>query len=534
MRKVAIEFKKGQIAAKQKGVDTLAVYGKYDEYAAKRKADAQAHAQDTTAAGTVTQQNQTAAGEGEAQSGKANSEQEKGKGQAGQKAAVDLPEPESRGFWGRIIGRIKRWAKNKAAEIFGWIQEKIANVILKGLCGVSMADMKAYSTALKNQQARAKGVADTGVETSGKAGEKQDEVKTTAQTETAKAEADIAEADTNITEADTFLSDINNFEQQLKGEMVQAQSFVAQITAEVTAARAKDKEEKAKEAEEAAKAAAAQKAAGDQDAQSPDQPADNTADTDGDGTPDMSIDNGAPAMDATSPDQEQEEEKDPNEEANLAVVKEAVDYVGGAGDTAVQQLEGKKEDYKNQLKAATTNRDAGQTKEIEPVADEIVKEFQSTLSEMKTQLATIEGASDAAVEAIVAIAGDLDKAIETANTALDDAFTKLYDQIKGSSKKTGAKVMDMVNDKAKPVEDFAQDKLDQVEPTAEKAWNKGKDVVGAVANPVGDAMENAGAAVVDGTARATIGAGWVTAKTLQAAGEAQAQNAEYGVPMMPY
>ena len=105
--------------------------------------------------------NATAATAGESKSGEGAAKQDEAKNTAGQKASVDLPEPEVRGFWGRIIGRIKRWAKQKAAELFGWIQEKIANVILKGLCGVSMADLKAYSGALKNQQNAAKTVADT-------------------------------------------------------------------------------------------------------------------------------------------------------------------------------------------------------------------------------------------------------------------------------------------------------------------------------------------------------------------------------------
>ncbi len=96
-----------------------------------------------------------------------------------------------------------------------------------------MADMKAYSGALKTQQARAKGVADTGSETTDKASAKQDEVKSTSEKETAEAEKGIAEADTNIQEADTFLQDINGFEQQLKAESTQANQFISQITAEV-------------------------------------------------------------------------------------------------------------------------------------------------------------------------------------------------------------------------------------------------------------------------------------------------------------
>jgi|GEM_PF-1792902 len=542
MRKVAIEFKKGQVSAKQKGVDTLAVYGQYEKYAEKRKQDAAAHKTETDAAGQTAQANQGAAGEGANESGKAGSEQDKGKGQAGQKAAVDLPEPESRGFWGRIIGRIKRWAKNKASEIFGWIQEKIADVIIRGLCGVSMGDMKAYSGALKNQQARAKGVADTGAATTDQAAAASEKTKTTSETETSKAEADIAQADTNLVEADTFLGDINNFEQQLKAEMIAAQAFIQQITAEVTAARAKDKEDKAKAAEEAKKRAA-------DAANGSDSTTAATASTDSSSGVSSSTDTTADQantsdetnssqpgdVSASSSDQDpavatttegQDEEKD---EANDAIVKEAVAYVGGAGETAVGQLEGKKDDYKNQISAAVTNRDKGMTKEIEPLADEIVSHFKEVLGEMKGHLGEIEGSSDAAVEAVCSIAGDLDDAIATAHKALDDAFTGLYEKIKGSDKTKTAQVMDGINDVAKPYEDQAQSSMTAAEPVADRAWDHGKDVVGAVANPVGNWVEDRAVGAVDLTTRAAVGTGYGVGVGMEAYGEA----ASYGVPMMP-
>lgn len=549
MRKIAIEFKKGQVSAKQKAVDTLATYGKYDEYAAKRKAEAQTHKADTQAAGQVTQQNQAAAGDGAQQAGKANDEQNKGKDQAGQKAAVDIPEPESSGFWGRIIGRIKRWAKSKAMAVMGWIQEKIADVILRGLCGVSMADMKAYSGALKNQQARAKGVADTGAETSDKAGAKADEVKSTSEKETGEAEKSIAEADTNIQEADTFLQDINGFEQQLKAESTQANQFISQITAEVQ----KKREEK-KAADEKAKADAAAAAAAQQQMQGA------TADTDGDGQPDQSVP--APAADASSsdggtpdaaspdastadpaaaasPDEAGHDtaSDDADEAANAALIKDAANYAAGAADTGVSQVEGKAEDYKNQIKAATTNRDkkmaqamATGSADIGDGATAIVAELKTEVGEAKQQLADIEGGSDAAAEAVVAIAKTLDDHIKHANEALDKAFLSLYEKIKASAKTTGAAVMDKVNDVAAPVNDAATSFLDNNEGKADAVYNAGADVVGAVANPIGDGMTSAAAWGVDKMARVP----GVAVAGAQAYGQAQVDAGPYGVPMMPY
>jgi hypothetical protein len=524
MRKIAIEFKKAQVAAKQQAVDTLAVYGKYDEYAQKRQADAKKHAADTNAAGTTAQANTTAAGAGETSSGEGAAKQDEAKGTAGQKAAVDLPEPEVRGFWGRIIGRIKRWAKQKAAELFGWIQEKIANIILKGLCGVSMADLKAYSGALKNQQNKAKGVADTGAKTSETAAAKETEVKTTAQKETAKAEADIAECDQNTTDADTFLQDVNNFEQQLKAEAANAASFIQQVTAAVTEERNKRKqaEEKAKQDAEKAAAAAAAAAAGGANMSSADQ---NQSVDPSSTEPNMSVDDGSGgATDEHEGGQGEGEESDP---ANDQIVTDTKSYIVGAGDTAVTQLESKKDDYKNQIEAATTNKDKKMAKAIEPQADEIITEFKGHLQEVRTELEKLTGSSEDVVSAVVDQAKSVDSAIAHANQTMDSMFTSLYDKIKGSKNTLGKQVVGGINDMGAGVNDAAQKGLDWAEPGAEKAWSATKDVAGAVGNPIGDAAEWAGSKVVGGMGY--VGAGAVVG--LNEYGKAQANS---GVPMIPY
>ena len=528
MRKIAVEFKKAQVAAKQQAVDTLAVYGKYDEYAAKRQADAKAHGADTAAAGTAVSANAKAATAGETSSGEGAAKQDEAKGTAGQKASIDLPEPEVRGFWGRIIGRIKRWAKQKAAELFGWIQEKIANIILKGLCGVSMGDLKAYSGALKNQQNAAKGVADTGAKTADTAAAKETEVKTTAQKETAKAEADIAECDQNTNDAETFLGDVNNFEQQLKAESANAAAFISQVTAAVTAERAKrkaDEEKAAQEAEkEAAAAAAAAAGANGDPANASTEPNQSTepvqaTSNDTGQTDDAGADPTAPAA------AEGGDEEDP---AALEIIGETKSYIGGAGDSAVSALESKKDDYKNQIVAATTNKDKDMAKEVGPKADEIITEFKGHLTEVRSTLESITGTGDDVVAAIVEQAKGLDEAIAHANETLDSMFTSLYDQIKSSKTSgMGAKATEAINDAAAPVNDAAQGALDAAEPGAEKAWAGAKDVAGAVANPLGDAAEWGGSKVVGGAAWLGAGAMVGMAKS----GEAQAQA---GVPMIPY
>ncbi|MBK9035012.1 MAG: hypothetical protein IPL61_27740 [Myxococcales bacterium] len=541
MRKITIEFKKGQVSAKQKAVDTLATYGKYEEYAAKRKAEAATHKADTQAAGQVTQQNQQAAGDGATQAGQADAKQNEGKSAAGQKAAVDLPEPESKGFWGRIIGRIKRWAKNKAAEIFGWIQGKIADVILRGLCGVSMADMKAYSGALKNQQARAKGVADTGAETSDKAGG-----------EGRRGQDDLAEGDRGGREVDR-----RGRHQPHRGRHVPAGHQQLRAAAQ---GRGRDREPVHLADHRRGEAGPRRRQGGRGEGQVRGGGGQGGARGRGPGRRDRRHRRRRPARPERAARAVVERavveravieragrrrgrgqrrragaaDEEADEAHNAALVRDAASYVAGAADTGVAQVESKVEDYKNQIKASTTNRDKKQTAQLEAGnadigdgATDIVAELKTEISGAKTQLLEIEGGSDAAVSAVTAIAETVDKQLQQANEALDKAFLSVYEKIKSSARTTKSAALEGVNGVAAPVTNAVQGQLDKREGTADAVWNTGADVVGAVANPVGNAATDAAAWTVNKAAWAGAG----TIYGMEQYGEAQAQG---GVPMMPY
>ena len=75
MRRVAVEFKKAQIDGKQKAVDTLAVYGRYQEYAKLRSASAQQNQAASHTAAASTQQNVDHAGQTQAQAGQGEAKQ---------------------------------------------------------------------------------------------------------------------------------------------------------------------------------------------------------------------------------------------------------------------------------------------------------------------------------------------------------------------------------------------------------------------------------------------------------------------------
>ncbi len=237
MRTVAGEFKKAQADAKQKAVDELALMGKFQEYA-KARQDAAKHNQTESknVAGDA-QSNVTNANSGATAGSQGAAKQAEAKGKASGNAVPELPEPQADSWWKRILLAPLRWAKNKAMQAMGWVQEKIASVILRGLCGVSMGDLQQYAGAMKRQQASAHQVADGAATTSTKADQVNVKLGGDASKEAQIAAAAVGECDTNIMDADAFLADINNFEGQLAEEKAHASTFLAQVRAAARAER---------------------------------------------------------------------------------------------------------------------------------------------------------------------------------------------------------------------------------------------------------------------------------------------------------
>src|SRR5262249_59788435 len=88
MRQVAVEFKNAQIKGKQAAVDTLAVYGRYQEYAQKRAAAAQSNQAAAHTTGQNAQQNADHANQSQTQAGTGETEQKQAKGAADGKDAT--------------------------------------------------------------------------------------------------------------------------------------------------------------------------------------------------------------------------------------------------------------------------------------------------------------------------------------------------------------------------------------------------------------------------------------------------------------
>ncbi|HEX4454429.1 MAG TPA: DUF4157 domain-containing protein [Kofleriaceae bacterium] len=469
MRKVGVEFKKAQIEGKQKAVDTLAVYGRYQEYAKLRAAAAQAHQQATGATIQSTQQNVASAGASESHAGQGESKQGEARGAANQKAATELPEPEDRGFWGRVLGAVKRWAKDKAAQVFGWIQEKIASVVLKGLCGVSMGDMRDYAGALKRQQAAAHGVAQGGAQTAGQANQTAIKLGADATKEAQGAADAIGECDRNITDADNFMADIATFEQQLAEEKAFAQTFLAQLHAEVAAAQAKQKADAAAETQRDARASAAG----------------TTAAAGGGGVAAvamaaMTASATTPQPQAPAPQPQPEPEVATNDSGDTAAVHSASQYVAGQGDSMTGQLESRADDYHNQLKLALTNHTGKDAQGVDlqgpakKASKQIVDEFKTVAQHTKTDM---DGFSNMSIDpssaqkiadTIIQSADHLQDAFSHTEQALDDLFERTYAGIRDGKRTLKSRMLDGANQVGDGVTNQA---IDKSLPTMTTAWN---------------------------------------------------------------
>jgi hypothetical protein len=424
MRKVAVEFRKAQIEGKQKAVDTLAVYGRYKEYAKLRQQAAQAHQQASGETRKDAQDNVTNASQSQAHASAGEQKQGEAKGAAQDRAAVDLPEPESRGFWDRILGAVKRWAKNKAAQLFGWIQEKIASVVLKGLCGVSMGDLREYAGALRRQQLAAHGVADGAAQTAGQAEQASVKLGNDANKEAQSAADAIGECDRNIVDADHFMQDITSFEQQLSEEKAHAQAFIAQIQAAVHTEQA----QKHKAASVAGPAPGGP-------------PAATTAATPGPAPGPAP----APAIDPTvAPADEPAgaDATDPNGETDVGHLHAASALVTSSADSMASQLEARADASQHDFALALTNRtgkDAGGKDLQDPAkkgAKQIIETFKEHAAEIKRDMEGLQhmsldpSTSRQIADTIIQAAEHLEHDFHDSQQALDELFARTYQAIK--------------------------------------------------------------------------------------------------------
>ena len=256
MKLVAYAFHKSQLEAKSKAMEAAAAYASSGDDAAKKQDHAQQHASsfkpsidEATASGAS-----AAKGGAHAQDGKAKQDQGQANGGGSPQPAPDPGEKPSR--WHpikRIWWSVKKWAADASATVFGWIQTQIASMVLRGLCGVSMDDMSAYTTALHHRMAFSKTTGTKGVDETNRAKDESAKTESKSKTYAEQAMDDARECDQNISDADGFVKDVEATEREVAAEQARAVQFLADLKTAVAAERARQAEDKAKKAADAAK-----------------------------------------------------------------------------------------------------------------------------------------------------------------------------------------------------------------------------------------------------------------------------------------
>ena len=259
MKAVAFAFKKQQAEARKKAYEAATTYSKSGEDAEKKADAAKAH---TAALGPTIDEAKTSgthAASGGEQADKGTSEQGKGSGTSSTPAPKADPGSKP-SMWHpikRIWWYVKQWASEKAAAVFGWIQNQIASLVLEGLCGVSMGDMKAYTEALRHRMEFSKISGTQGVAAAQRAMAESGKNKSESKSYEQQALDDAADCDTAMGDADAFAASVEQTQQELVQEQAKAKDFLASLKAAVAADKAQREADKAKKATEAKAASSA-------------------------------------------------------------------------------------------------------------------------------------------------------------------------------------------------------------------------------------------------------------------------------------
>jgi hypothetical protein len=425
MKETAARFKRAQAEAKKKALDTAAIFDKYEQKSTEKQAHADQHKagiagskEEANAAGAQAQHGTNSAQEGE---GKQN------ESKSNSSAEAHTPDPGEKPGWThpfkRIIWKIKKWACEKAAKVFGWIQEKIASLILEGLCGVSMGDLKEYTTALHHRMDFSKGVAVTAEGATDGAKGKEGETKGKAKDYGEEALNDAKDCDQNMADADKFLADVSITEQELAQEQEKAASFIAGLKKEA-------------QAEKDRKTAAAKKKEEEQQKQA-------GAPHEGDQG------HAASHAQAAAPDhKEQHQAKAENSKkaqkpdvpaADKGKVKSAAGYVASRIPQYRQQLVASRDNQ--QVKLDTARAKAKSSNHLR-IGDSVINAFDTATGDVRAQMERVAGgdfntadAIHGAAEQIKQAAKGVDGAIDSANQGLNGAFRLAYQAMKEAKHK---------------------------------------------------------------------------------------------------
>ena len=421
MKQIAFAFHKSQIEAKKKAMETVATLSKSGDDAAKRQEATQGHVGSLHGSIDEATQAGASADHGGAQADQGTQQQNQGRGSANGKAQESASPGEKPGLLHpikRIWWYVKRWASEKAAAVFGWIQEKIANLVLGALCGVSMGDMKNYTNALHNRMQYSKLVGTEGVDNANKAMAEQAKAKTESKSYADQAMDDARECDQNMADADNFVKAVEATEQDLTAEQAKATQFLTELRAAVETERKKQAEEKAKAAEAAkAQGPAAVDAVSGASAVAASKPS------------------GKPDKGAAKAEAKKAQAPTPT---SISKVTNAANYVVSQANLVVQQVTTQRNDQSERLKGSVE----GKSREVRSYVKN--REVGVTLVQVfKTQTSIVVGSMNAVrsqspsnaqalktmAEQVRTQAKQLDGFTTSTSQSLNLAFKDTYDQV---------------------------------------------------------------------------------------------------------
>jgi len=422
MKAVAYAFKKQQAEARKKAYEAATTYSKSGEDAEKKADAAKQH---TSALGPTIDEAKTSgakASEGSAQADKGSGEQGKGSGASSSPTPKADPGEKPSGWHPikRIWWYVKQWASEKAAAVFGWIQNQIASLVLEGLCGVSMGDMKAYTEALRHRMEFSKISGTQGLDAAKRAMAESGKNKGESKSYEQQALADAADCDQSMADADSFASAVEQTQQELVAEQAKAKAFLASLKTAVAADRQQQAAEKAKKAAEA-KAATAGTAA-----------------------PGATATVAAPTPKAKVVGKPKQPK--PLSPAATGKVKNAASYVVTKANGLLETFVDMKSRQTDRLKGALAKQPEfvrGQFETI-TVGDNMVAAFRAHTTSVASSLDTVKGASPTTAAELHGHAGQvkskakqLDEDSLHAHEALNEAFKATYAQINAVSGPSG-------------------------------------------------------------------------------------------------
>ena len=243
MKVYAIAFQNAQKSAKKKALEAADVWVGARETTKHRSEEATKHVAATQQTVNSAGQSVASAQASTAKTDEGNTEQEKSKSSAkGEKQAV--PSTGEKPGWTHPIKRfwwhLKTWAAEKTAAVMGWVQEKIASMVLAGICGVTMGQLKQYTEALHRRMDYSKGIGVSAIKKTDESKGKDEKNADFAHEQGNKALQDAAECDKNIADATTFMKDIEDTQKQVEEEKGRATTFMNDLHQQVKAERDKN------------------------------------------------------------------------------------------------------------------------------------------------------------------------------------------------------------------------------------------------------------------------------------------------------